>query len=48
MKVQINKWVGASLTDRVAAHANRELIREVELAKEKAWRDAILIGGGLG
>ena len=48
MKTRINKWFGASLTDKVTAHANRELIREVELAKEKAWRDAILTGGGLG
>ena len=48
MKTRINKWFGASLTDKAPVHLNREMIREVELAKEKAWRNAILIGGGLG
>ncbi len=48
MKTRINKWFGASLMDKAPVHPNREMIREVELAKEKAWRDAILIGGGLG
>ena len=48
MKIRINKWFGASLSNRVPAHANRELVREVELAREKSWRDAVFIGGGLG
>ncbi len=47
MKIRINKWFGASLTERLPAHANRELVREVELAREKAWRDAVLISGGM-
>ncbi len=48
MKIRINKLFGASLSNRVPAHANRELIREVELAREKAWCNAFLIGGGMG
>ena len=48
MKIRFNKWFGASLWNMVPAHANRELVREVELAGEKAWRNAFLIGGGMG
>ena len=40
MKIRINKWFGASLSNRVPAHASRELVCEVKLAREKAWRDA--------
>ena len=48
MKIRINKWFGAPLSDKVPAHANRELVREAELARERAWRYAFLIGGGVG
>ena len=47
MKIQINKVLRASLLKMVPAHANRQLVREVELAREKAWQDAYLSSGGM-
>ena len=47
MKIKINKLFRAS-SKMVPAHANRALVREVELAREKAWRDAYLIIAGIG
>ena len=48
MKIQINKLLRVSLSKMVPAHANRELVREVELAREKTWHDAYLSGGLIG
>ena len=48
MKIQINKLLRASLSKMAPAHANRELVREVELAREKAWHDVYLSSGGVG
>jgi hypothetical protein len=45
MKIQVNRLFQVS-SKMVPAHANRELVREVELAREKAWCDAYLIVGG--
>ena len=30
---------------RAGSYVNRELVREVELAREKAWRDVFFSGG---
>lgn len=48
MKIRINNWFGASLLYKFPAHDNRELVREAEWARERAWRHAFLIGGGMG
>ena len=48
MAIQINKLLRASLSKMVPVHANPELVREAELAREKAWRDAYLIIRGMG
>ena len=48
MKIRINKILRGSLFKTVPAHANPKLVREVELAREKAWHDAYLNGGGMG
>ena len=48
MKIRINRLLRASLSKMVPAHANRELVREVEIAREKAWCDAYLSIGGVG
>ena len=48
MAIQITKLLRASLLKMVPVHANPEMIRVAELAREKAWRDASLIIGGIG
>lgn len=48
MSIQINKLFRASSRKMVAARANRDLVRKVELARDKAWHDAFLSGGSVG
>ena len=47
MKIRINKTLGAS-SKLAPYHANPELVRKAELAREKAWCDAYLSIGGMG
>jgi len=47
MKIRINKLLGAS-SKLFPPHANPVVVREVEIAREKAWQDAYLSGGVLG
>ena len=48
MKIRINNWFGASSSDKVPARDKRELVREAGWARERAWRYAFMIGGGVG
>ena len=48
MTIQFNKFLRASLSKIALVHADRVLVREVELAREKAWHDAYLDGGIIG
>ena len=48
MKIQIVKLFQASLLKMAPAYASPELVREAELAREKAWHDAYLKSGGIG
>ena len=44
MRIRINK-----VFRKIAgAHVNCELVREVELAREKAWHDVYLTSGWIG
>ena len=45
MSIKINKLIRASIMKIAPEPANPELVREVELAREKAWHDAYLDGG---
>ena len=48
MTITINKLIRASISVIAPAHANPVLVREVEIAREKAWHDAYLDGGVIG
>ena len=44
MSIKINKL----FQRKPRAYSDPKLVREVELAREKAWNDAYLKGGGIG
>ena len=44
MSIKISKLVQASIMKIDPVHADPALVREVELAREKAWHDAYLHG----
>ena len=48
MMIPFNKLVRASISKINPEHANPVLVREVEIAREKAWHDAYLDGGVIG
>lgn len=45
LSIKINKIIRASIMKMTPPHADPALVREVELAREKAWHDAFLDGG---
>ena len=45
MSIKISKLLKASIMKIDPVHADPALVREVELAREKAWHDAYLNGG---
>ena len=45
MSIKINKLIRASIMKIAPGHTDPALVREVELAREKAWHDAYLDGG---
>ncbi len=45
MTIKINKLLRASFLKLAPVHANPEMVRQVELAREMAWHDAYLDGG---
>jgi len=45
MSIKISKLLQASIMKIDPVHADPGLVREVELAREKAWHDAYLHGG---
>mgnify|MGYP000035260990 FL=1 len=45
MSINISKLLQASIMKIDPVHADPGLVREVELAREKAWHDAYLDGG---
>lgn len=45
MTFPINKLFRVSLSKIAPVQANPVLVREVEIAREKAWHDAYLDGG---
>ena len=45
MSIKISKLLQASIMEIDPVHADPALVREVELAKEKAWHDTYLHGG---
>ena len=47
MTNRINKLLLASLIKLVPADANPDMVRKVELARDKAWHDAFLNSGGI-
>ena len=48
MSIKFKKLLRTSLLKIAPPHVNFELVREVELAREKAWHDAALTGGWIG
>jgi hypothetical protein len=44
----IKKLIRASISVIAPLHANPVLVRELEIAREKAWHDAYLDGGVIG
>ena len=42
MNIRFNNLFGGSKSKKVPAHANRELVRKAELAREKVWGDAYM------
>ena len=48
MSIKINKLIRASIMKIAPEPANPELVRAVELPREKAWHDAYLDGGVIG
>ena len=45
MSIKISKLFQGSIMKIASVHADPALVREVELAREKAWHDAYLHGG---
>ena len=45
MSIKISKLLQGSIMKIAPVHADPALVREVELAREKAWHDAYLEGG---
>ena len=45
MSIKISKLFHGSIMKIASVHADPALVREVELAREKAWHDAYLDGG---
>jgi len=45
MSIKIGKLFQGSIMKIASVHADPALVREVELAREKAWHDAYLDGG---
>ena len=45
MSIKISKLLQGSIMKIAPVHADPALVREVELTREKAWRDAYLDGG---
>ena len=48
MTIPIHKILQASFAKIAPVQANPVLVREVEIAREKAWHDAYLDGGVIG